>query len=257
VSNQPPAPQPDWAWFFDIDGTLAAIASSPDMVQIDPVMQGLIADLHRQSLGAVALISGRAIRDIDRLFPELQLAVAGQHGAEHRSATGAVTWQSAPNENLAAMRDRLQQIARPYPGLLLEDKGLSLALHYRMAPELTEFVYDQMHAIFAQFGTGFHLQEGKCVLEVVPLSINKGGALREFMREPPFQNRVPVFVGDDVTDENAFTMVNELGGVSVKVGAGKTSAHYCLADVSAVRQWLSSSRPSQHIANQISAGGAL
>jgi trehalose 6-phosphate phosphatase len=237
-SHRPPSPDSDWAWFFDIDGTLAAIAPSPDEVKIDPGMRALIVDLHERTAGAVALISGRAVRDIDVLFPDLELAVAGQHGAEHRTADGVFTRRAVRSDNLISMRDALHALTRQYPALLLEDKGMSLALHYRRAPELEDFVQTQIHALFARFGEGFSLQAGKCVVEVVPKGINKGEALREFMAEPPFQHRIPLFVGDDVTDENAFTMVNDLGGISVKVGAGKTSANYCLADVPAVREWL-------------------
>jgi trehalose 6-phosphate phosphatase len=243
-SSYPPVPQSDWAWFFDIDGTLADIERSPDLVQVDPAMRALVEALHARANGAVALISGRAVHDIDTLFPGLALAVAGQHGAERRGADGTVTFRAWRRTNLLAMRDALVEIERQYPGLLLEDKGLSLALHYRKAPELGEFVQDQVHALMVRYGEGFHMQQGKCVMEIVPLSINKGAALREFMSESPFAGRVPVFLGDDVTDENAFVMVNELGGYSVKVGTGKTHARACLRDVAAVREWLATAMPS-------------
>lgn len=238
VERYPPAPESDWAWFFDIDGTLANIESAPDLVRVDPEMRALIDSLATRSGGAVALISGRAIRDIDKLFPEHTLAVAGQHGAERRSADGHVTQRGSRGANLEAIRDALVAMVHQYPGLLLEDKGLSLALHYRKAPQLAEFVHDQLHELMQRHGEGFNLQDGKCLMEIVPLSINKGGALREFMAEDPFAGRLPVFLGDDVTDEHAFIMVNELGGYSIKVGAGATHARMCLRDVSAVREWL-------------------
>ncbi|MGV3707497.1 MAG: trehalose-phosphatase, partial [Gemmatimonas sp.] len=188
----------------------------------------------------VALISGRAIRDIDHLFPNFQLAAAGQHGAERRHADGTLVRQPQPSPSLLQMRDALRDMERRHHGLLLEDKGLSLALHYRQAPRLGAFVLREVRALYLQMGPGFNMQTGKCVVEIVPIGNTKGTVINEFMAESPFAGRIPAFLGDDVTDESAFAVVNDLGGVSIKVGAGPTQAQYRLIDVMAVRQWLAS-----------------
>lgn len=238
MTDRPPIPHLDWAWFFDIDGTLAQIEMSPAAVRIDMVMQYLIDELHEQSKCALALISGRSLRDIDALFPNFTIAAAGQHGAERRNADGIVVRQPLPSAELLQMRDALRDIEQRHHGLLLEDKGLSLALHYRQVPRLGSFVLREVRALFLQMGPGFHMQTGKCVVEIVPVGHTKGTVITEFMTEDPFRGRVPAFLGDDVTDENAFRVVNDLGGVSIKVGAGPTQARYRLIDVLAVRDWL-------------------
>ncbi|MEO7997720.1 MAG: trehalose-phosphatase [Gemmatimonadaceae bacterium] len=240
MTHIPPAPQLDWAWFFDIDGTLASIEMSPDAVRVDGVMQYLIEVLHEKTHGAVALVSGRSLRDIDKLFPNFTLAAAGQHGAERRHANGIVARQPVPSAQLLAMRDALREMERRHAGLMLEDKGLSLSMHYRQVPRLGAFVQREVRALFMQMGSGFHIQLGKCVVEIVPTGHSKGSVITEFLAEAPFSSRVPAFLGDDVTDENAFAVVNALGGISIKVGAGPTLAPYRLSDVPAVRDWLAS-----------------
>lgn len=239
MTNYPPAPQLEWAWFFDIDGTLARIEKSPDEVQVDAAVLEFIEALTEQTGGAVALVTGRSLADIDRLFPSIMVAAAGQHGAERRNRNGEVVRRPAPSEQLLEMRDALRDMEQRHAGLLLEDKGLSLALHYRNAPRLASFVQREVRALYLKMGSGFHMQAGKCVVEIVPVGHTKGTVVSEFMMGRPFSGRVPVFLGDDVTDESAFTVVNDLGGVSIKVGAGPTHAQFRLHDVSSVQQWLS------------------
>jgi len=241
----PPTPEHDWAWFFDIDGTLTPIASSPEAVRIEPAIEQLINAIQAQSQGAVALISGRSILDIDRLFPDRQFAAAGQHGAERRHPNGTIERKVVDGRKLILMRKALREVEHRHPGLLLEDKGLSLALHYRQAPELEALVQFEVRALLVETGSGFLMQTGKCVVEILPAGNTKGTVVSEFMSEAPFHGRLPVFVGDDVTDEHAFATVNQLGGISVKVGKGATQARYRLADVAAVRAWLSTVRDLQ------------
>lgn len=237
---KPPAPEADWAWFLDIDGTLAIIAPTPSAVIVDDVMLRLISALHARTNGAVALVSGRSIRDIDLLFPGMALPVAGQHGTERRDAFGKTTQHGTRSEPLRAMHDAMAAIEQRYEGLFLEDKGLSLALHYRRVPSLEPCVLHDVRDMHARLGIGFHLQLGKCVVEIVPAGINKGTAVQEFMAEPPFRGRVPAFLGDDITDEHAFLTVNELDGHSIKVGPASSNARYRLPDVAAVQRWLAS-----------------
>lgn len=238
-ARHPPAPRCDWAYFFDVDGTLVDLADTPAAVQVSEHLRDLLEALHECAGGAVALISGRPIAEIDELFPRVRLPVAGQHGAERRSAGGQST-RHEPAADLSTARERLAQAIVDKPGLLLEDKGLSLALHYRRVPKLAGFVHQTMDALLADVDGEYCLQQGKSVLELKPAGKDKGRALREFMGEAPFAGRTPVFVGDDATDEYGFATVNELGGYAIKVGVGDSIARWRLDDVKAVEQWLRS-----------------
>jgi trehalose 6-phosphate phosphatase len=253
MNRAPPAPSADWAWFFDVDGTLAHIAETPESVRIDIGMRRLIQAIVANAGGAVALISGRSIADVDALFPGVRLPVAGQHGAERRDAAGALVGNPVAARELTGIRDELLTIARRHPGLRVEDKGLAIALHYRHAPQLAGYVHRAVRAIQARTGDDLQIQIGKRVVELVPAGIDKGSAVQHFMQEPPFRGRTPVFVGDDVTDEHAFAIVNDLDGYSVKVGPGATSARWRLADVNAVREWLEQATP--QLRNDATASG--
>lgn len=233
-----PKPRPDWAYFVDLDGTLLDIAPSPDEVTFDHEGRALLAELREFAGGAVALISGRSIADIERILGEGDLPLAGQHGLERRDVIGQVVTHETAGDGLAAVRDRLAGEVAANPGLLLEQKGLSVALHYRAAPELAERAHTLMRTLQAELGSDYTIQEGKRVVELKPAGKDKGIAVMEFMDEPPFAGRTPVFVGDDATDEYAFAAVNDLDGYSIKVGPGDSVARWRLPDVNAVRRWL-------------------
>jgi trehalose 6-phosphate phosphatase len=242
-STLPPRPDPSWAYFLDIDGTLVRIAKSPGAVRVTPGVRRLIETLFRSTGGAVALITGRRIADVDRLFPGIRLAVAGQHGAERRGGSAGLYRHPVPSPRLAAVQSRLAEIVGRHPGLVLEDKGLSLALHYRSAPQLGSYAHRLVRAMATPLGTAYCVQAGKCVVEVRPTGKDKGTAIREFMKDPNFHGRTPIFLGDDATDEYGFAVVNRLGGHSVKVGPGRTVARWRLPDVAGVRAWLQRGRP--------------
>lgn len=233
-----PRPRADWAYFVDLDGTLLDIAPSPDEVTFDDQARALLAELRRFAGGAVALISGRSIEDLERILGEEELPLAGQHGLERRDANGHTVAHETAGDGLAVARDRLVAEVAANPGLLLEQKGLSVALHYRAAPHLAGHAHSLMRDLQAELGPEYVTQEGKRVIELKPAGRDKGMAVAEFMREPPFEGRTPVFVGDDATDEYAFAVVNELDGHSIKVGPGDTTARWRLSDVAAVRRWL-------------------
>jgi trehalose 6-phosphate phosphatase len=233
-----PAPRSEWAYFFDIDGTLVDIAPSPSEIVVERELQAQICDLYEATGGALALISGRSLSDVDSIFRDTSLPVAGQHGLERRSSRGRITRHDAPLEKLDFARARVAEAIAAHPDLLLEDKGLSLALHYRSAPSLASFAHRTMRGIAAAIGPAFTLQSGKRVVELKPSGKDKGDAVRDFMKEAPFVGRTPVFVGDDVTDEHGFAVVNSMGGHSIKVGGGPTAARWRLPNVRAVRLWL-------------------
>lgn len=230
----------DCAFFLDIDGTLLEIAEHPYAIRADPELRLLLRGLHDATGGAMALISGRSVAYIDRLLASANFCVAGQHGAERRDATGTLHRHFLSLRKLRRAGRRLRQMVSAHPDLVLEDKGMSLALHYRLAPELGGQVQDVMRGLAEDLGEGFEVQEGKMVFEIKPSGRNKGTAIAAFMDEKPFHGRLPVFIGDDLTDEIGFDLVNRIGGHAVKVGEGPTAARLRLADASAVRGFLAS-----------------
>jgi trehalose 6-phosphate phosphatase len=234
-----PAPR-ELALFLDVDGTLLHLAATPEAVTIDRKTIELLARVHRATDGRLALITGRGIGDIDRLFAPLTLLVAGQHGFERRDVAGTVHRYAQPTPLLAACRDRLAAFAREHPGVLIEDKQLTVAAHYRLAPA----VEPQLEALVARLAMdsagALTVQRGKRIFELLPAGKDKGTAIAEFMGEAPFRGRTPLFIGDDLTDEYGFSIVNGLGGISVKVGEGSTEAQLRLPNVDAVRAWLDS-----------------
>ena len=233
-----PVDSRDWALFLDVDGTLLGIAEHPGAVSVDRPLISLLDRLQAAAAGAVALISGRSVADIDRLFAPLELPAAGQHGLERRDAQGRMHRQPLPVTAMENARAQLARLARTRAGVWVEDKGASLALHYRAAPQLGAELAVLVGDIVAGLGGEFELQPGKMVLEVKPGGRDKGTAIAEFMQERPFLGRTPVFIGDDHTDEFGFALVNHTGGHSVKVGEGASAARWRLPDALAVRTWL-------------------
>jgi trehalose 6-phosphate phosphatase len=226
------------AVFLDIDGTLVPLAEHPGSVRIDASLRALLERLGDMTSGAIALVSGRSIADIDALFSPSRFPAAGQHGAERRSADGLLHLHPPMQPRVRAAAQEMRQLVQMHPDLLLEDKGASLALHFRRQPNLAGFVESEMRRLLAAVGDAFELQAGKFVLEIKPSGKDKGVAIAEFMAEEPFRGRLPVFVGDDQTDEFGFDLVNEMKGYSVKVGTGPTHARWRLRDACAVRNWL-------------------
>jgi trehalose 6-phosphate phosphatase len=231
------------AYFLDIDGTLVDFSDVPGAVRLAPALPALVDALFESSGGAVALITGRSIADADRLFSRRRLAIAGQHGHERRSAGGIVTQHRTSPNALQPARHDLGAVVARHPELLLEDKGLTLALHYRRAPHLASLAHRVMHGVQKSLGDQYCVHRGKCVVELAPAGRDKGLAIRAFMRELPFRGKPPVFIGDDVTDEHGFAMVNRLGGDSIKVGPGPTVATWRLPSVAAVLAWLEHGKP--------------
>ena len=234
----PPAPQLEWAYFLDVDGTLIDIADTPEAVHIDMALLGLIAGLQQASGGAVALVSGRALAFLEQRLGKLHLPMAGQHGLERRDAAGRLWTHAAPPAAKSAIKAELAPILARHRGLLLEDKGLTLALHYRRAPQLASYAHRLMARLAAAAHAGLEVQRGRRVAEIKPAGMDKGAAIADYLKEPPFAGRRPVFIGDDRNDEHGFAAVNKQGGISIKVGKGSSCARYRLPDVAAVRRWL-------------------
>ncbi|MEO8142936.1 MAG: trehalose-phosphatase [Betaproteobacteria bacterium] len=228
----------DWSFFLDIDGTLLEFAARPQEVRVEPGLLDLLKGLFAATGGAVALVSGRSVEDIDQLFAPLAFPAAGQHGTERRTAKGTIRRHAPSVENLGTAAAELVRLTAAHAGLVLENKGMTLALHYRLAPGLRALAEREMRAVAAGLGDRFELQNGKFVIEIKPSGKDKGSAIAEFISEAPFAGRRPVFIGDDLTDEPGFDRVNRAGGYSVKVGPGITRARWHLFDAAEVRRWL-------------------
>jgi len=234
----PPAASSGWAFFLDVDGTLLEIADQPSAVRVDLELLDLIEHLYRTSGGALALVSGRSISDLEGLLGAQRMPLAGQHGLERRDATGRLWIHAAPPGAKCAIKEALAPVLARHPGLLLEDKGLTLALHYRQAPHLAAYAQRLMARLMHEAGAELELQKGKRVIEIKPAGIDKGTAVAEYLAESPFRGRHPVFIGDDLNDEHGFAEVNRMGGLSIKVGPGPSCAGFRLSGVAAVRRWL-------------------
>ncbi|WP_162915032.1 trehalose-phosphatase [Desertibaculum subflavum] len=233
----PPLPAADWALFLDVDGTLLDIAERPDEVAVP---RTLIETLRRATDafgGALAFVSGRTIAELDQLFDPLRLPTAGQHGAEMRlgGTRPAMRVVESPS---AALRQTIANAMSQIADVLVEDKGLTVAVHYRARPELGDALAAQLAALIQESGETADLMAGKFVWEVRPMHRDKGQAVKSFMADAPFKGRRPVFIGDDVTDADGFAMVEQLGGIALPVGDLHTPRAAAFHDAAAVRDWL-------------------
>lgn len=225
------------ALFLDVDGVLLAFADHPERVAVSPPLLTRLRELHGQLEGALALVSGRAIASLDALFAPLRLPSAGLHGLERRNE-GEVLRTEVDASALERVRDAARGIVARYPGAVCEDKGVALALHWRGEP-LAAADLQALAATAAMELPGYHLQPGDHVVELKAAGADKGSAIAAFLQEPPFAGRTPVFLGDDLTDEHGFELVNLRGGHSVLVGARTPSAaQFGLRDVAAANAWL-------------------
>jgi trehalose 6-phosphate phosphatase len=240
VLSAPPDPGADdgWALFLDVDGTLLDFASTPQDVHVDARLHEDLASLRERLRGAVALLSGRSLQQIDQLFGWSDHAAAGLHGAQLRRADGSVR-EDDGETRIATLRALAEPRVDALPGVLLEDKRQALALHYRNAPNQREPVERLAKELLRHAGGGYALQHGNHVVELKPAGFDKGCALAALMESAPFRGRQPWMLGDDLTDEHAFEEANARGGVSVIVGARRpTQANFAVSDPAAVRIWL-------------------
>lgn len=228
------------ALFLDVDGTLLAIAEAPDEVVVEPRVRRVLRQLHSRLDGALALVSGRSIGQLDGLFAPPRLPCAGGHGSERRDSLGRVhRLTTCASGRLDAVRPLVERFAAAHPGVLLEDKRFALALHYRRRPELAAAVNALMSRARAELGPAFRAQRGVLVHELVPADATKGSAVEAFMQESPFSGRKPIFIGDDLTDLSGFEAALHHGGETIAVGH-RVRAKWHLPDTRAVIAWLES-----------------
>ncbi len=228
-----------WALFLDVDGTLLEVAETPQRVHVPERIKQLLVALTVRFDGAVALVSGRSLDDIDRLFAPLRFCVVGLRGCEYRESSGCVTRATPHAEPLIAVREKLKDLVRRHDDLYLEDKRYGLTVHFRRAPQLRDEVHRAVMAACCRLDGQFTLEVGDYSVEIFPTSCTTAAAISLFMRQTPFAQRIPVFVGDDTADELGFDVVNGLGGLSIKVGGTeRTAAHHRLSCVGDVVSWL-------------------
>jgi trehalose 6-phosphate phosphatase len=225
------------ALLLDIDGTIVDIALTPTAVRVAPALKGTLARLVGLTGGALALVSGRALADIDRLFAPLRLAAIGGHGAEFRPAHGDEAEARDPLGLEPELRRRLRALAGD--GVVAEDKGFSVALHYRLAPEREPQVRDAVGRICAEpWDAPIEILPGKAVIEIKHAGFSKATGVRELMMHAPFVGRRPVFIGDDTTDETVFAILPELDGIGFSVGRQVAGLAGCFDTPAQVRAWL-------------------
>ncbi|HEY0625551.1 MAG TPA: trehalose-phosphatase [Allosphingosinicella sp.] len=224
------------ALFLDFDGTLVELAETPDAIRVDPELPSLLKRVATRLGGRLAIVSGRSIQDLERHMDCAGVAVSGSHGLELRLADGEHIPLSAPVD-LNEAREEIRSFAASLHVLLVEEKPRSVALHYRQAPERQKEVEEFMAALAKR--SGLTVQAGKMVLELRPKGADKGDAVRALMAEPQFAGARPLFVGDDLTDEDAFEAAAALGGAGILVGPERPSAAvWRLPNVAAVAAWL-------------------
>ena len=227
------------ALFLDIDGTLLEIAEKPDSVCVPLSLKQLLSDLDSYLDGALAFVSGRSISDVDKLFKPLKIPTSGKHGLERRDTYRKIHHGRFTNsKDFKVVKTVLKKFAIKNPGTLLEDKGEAIALHYRLKPKAGGQAYELINKLNLD-QTDLELLTGKMVLEVKPRFFNKGTAISKFMLEYPFVGKIPIFIGDDISDEDGFKTVNARGGVSICVNPEiESAARWKLDNVSSVLNML-------------------
>jgi trehalose 6-phosphate phosphatase len=241
LPTDPPRLDPDRsALYLDYDGTLVGIAPTPAEARADAALVALLGALERRLAGALAIVSGRPVADIDGFLAPLRLNVAGLHGLQLRRRDGSLIERAAATASLEAAKLAFGAFVAQAPGTLVEDKRLSVALHFRGAPAVADAATALAARLAAASGGELRLQQGKMVVELLPAGRDKGRAIEDLLALPDFARRRPVFVGDDVTDEAGFRVINERGGISVRVGTAEQDsvAAWRLAGVDSLRRWL-------------------
>ncbi|TXR48765.1 trehalose-phosphatase [Phyllobacterium endophyticum] len=229
-----------WALFIDIDGTLIDLATTPESIVVPPDLPDQLMKLSRKVGGALALVTGRSIAAVDTMFAPHHFTVAGLHGAEIRRENADILRHGLNAEALDRPRLVLQDFARHWPGMVIEDKGLGLSVHYRQAPEAATAAAHAVDRVVKDLGYGWKRQDGKMVVEIGPAGTSKGIAVAHFMETAPYAGRKFLVIGDDLTDETMFHYAREAGGRSIRVGDPpfESIAEFKLESASDVRSWI-------------------
>lgn len=229
------------ALFLDFDGTLVEIVDTPEEVEPAEGLKSTLTGCLSHLGGALAVVSGRPVQEIDWFLSPLRLPAAGLHGLEYRLKSEDPVVAAEIGTEIEVLRDRLSRAKVIRDGVFVEDKGSAIAVHFRALPQSGPDILAFMKDAIADL-EDLHLVSGKMVVEAKPDLWDKGRIVETFMEERPFQGRIPVFIGDDTTDEDGMRAAHRLGGFGVKVGAGESVANFRLKDVPAVHRWLTSRR---------------
>ncbi len=233
-------PEPGWALFLDVDGTVLHLKATPDEVRRCDRVCRILDELLPCLGGAIGLVSGRPIDELDELFRPHRLPTAGQHGLERRDVHGRRRAGPAP-PGLDRLQAGLKAAAARMPGIIVEEKSHAAAVHYRQVPATEGALRDLVRNMVREHAPDMQIIHGHMVIEIKPTAADKGSAIRDFMAEAPFKGRTPVFIGDDTTDEDGFAHVNAAGGHAIRVGhTDRTAARHVLKDVDEVVAWLDS-----------------
>lgn len=238
IAGRPGSGFRGWALFLDFDGTLAEIAEHPDAVAVDPALPPLLSELQAMLDGALALVSGRPISFLDARLAPFHGDAAGLHGTERRVRGTLHSCRPDEFPDLRRCVARLHALYDATPGVIVEDKGCTVAVHWRLAPERESEVRASVAALADALGDGYRVQYGKAVAEILPAASGKGEVIARFLDEAHYRGRRPIFVGDDLTDEDGFRAVNARDGISIRVGAGETVAPRRMPSPTALREWL-------------------
>ena len=230
------------ALFLDFDGTLVDIAATPDAVIVTPGLPELLSSLRARLGGALAIVTGRPVAGVDQFLPGLGLDACGMHGLERR-----IAGHTAFPDDLADLSPRIEQLRARlavHPGVIIEDKRVGVAVHWRTAPDAERDAKAAIDDLARDLGPAYKVQDGKAVSELVPARAGKGEGVRALMQSEPYMGRRPIFVGDDKTDEYGFAAVDDLGGIGIKIGPGDTLACFRLSSPAEFRhvmeEWLAS-----------------
>jgi len=227
------------AFFFDVDGTLLDIAPTPEKVRVPATLKSDLASLLLSTNGAMSLVSGRSVENLDRLFAPMELPCVGVHGGEIRMLPEREIEIATHTPIPIEVRERLLRISHGMRGLFFEDKGQTFAIHFRQAGHAAKTLREEIDKCLASFDMPeVQVLHGKAVFEIKPLQFSKGQAVNKLMQRAPFKSRRPVFFGDDTTDETAFETITQLDGVGVSVGREFPNAHYMLPTPADMRRWL-------------------
>jgi len=237
TAPQPPLLARGDALFTDFDGTLVEIAATPDRIAVAADLPALLQRVASRLDGALAVISGRPLADLARRLAGYTGAAAGNHGLEHRGA-GGVIHRPRADPTLELVWPVIHQFAALTPGVIIEDKSLAIAIHYRDRPELADTCRRVAERAVLLSENQLIMLTGKMVIELRPRGVDKGHAVEAFLAEPEFRGKRPVFVGDDWTDEAGFAVANRLNGIAIHIGDGESIARYRLDNVAAAIQWL-------------------
>ena len=232
-----PPPSLDWCLFLDVDGTLIELTDSPLATVADSPLKNLLRSVAERLGGALALVSGRSIHYLDALFAPLRLPAAGLHGVERRKASGALHGASFIDTQLTRPARRSKRWRKRIPEYSSRTRDERLPCIFAWCRSSNRWSAARLAEIAQPLGSNYHIQEGSKVFEIKPSGFSKATAIKAFLKEPPFSGRKPVFVGDDLTDQDGFRMVEDAGGMSIAVGT-RVRAQFSLADAAAVRDWL-------------------